>query len=90
MIYFGLLGLGLAIGVGIAALGCGIGQGIAVSGAAQGIARQPEAAGTIRTTMIIGLALIESLAIYSLLTFFMLKGSLPSTDAVMAYLNAGH
>ena len=64
MIYFGLLGLGIAIGLPIAALGCGIGQGIAVNGAMQGMARQPEAAGTIQTAMIIGLALIESYRLY--------------------------
>lgn len=80
MIYFGLLGLGIAIGLPIAALGCGIGQGIAVNGAMQGMARQPEAAGTIQTAMIIGLAFIESLVIYALVMFFMLRGSLPAVD----------
>ena len=43
MIYFGLLALGLGLGLGIAAIGAGIGQGIAANGALQGMARQPEA-----------------------------------------------
>ena len=77
MIYLALLALGVGIGVPIAAMGCGIGQGIAINGALQGMARQPEASGTIQTGMIIGLAFIESLTIYALLIFFMLKGFLP-------------
>lgn len=56
---------GLAIG--IAALGTGIGQGIGLKGATEGIARNPGASGKITTTLIIGLAMIESLAIYALL-----------------------
>jgi F-type H+-transporting ATPase subunit c len=59
------LGAGLAIG--LAGLGCGLGQGNAASGAVQGIARNPGAAGQIQTPMIIALALIESIALYGLL-----------------------
>lgn len=55
-----------ALSVGIAALGCGIGMGSAVGGACTGTARNPEASGKITVTMIIGLALIESLTIYGL------------------------
>lgn len=58
------LAAGLAIGLG--AIGPGLGIGIAVSGAVQGVARNPEAAGDIRTTMIIGAALSEAVAIYAL------------------------
>ncbi|HEX9594247.1 MAG TPA: ATP synthase F0 subunit C [bacterium] len=61
---FSVIAAGLAIG--IAVLGTGIGQGNAVNGATQGIARNPGAYGNIFTAMIVGLALIESLAIYSL------------------------
>jgi F-type H+-transporting ATPase subunit c len=60
-----------AIGLGIAALGCGIGQGIATGKAVEGIARQPEAVGDIRGSLLLGLALIESLTIYALVAFFM-------------------
>jgi len=55
-----------AMSVGVAALGCGIGMGTAVGGACTGTARNPEASGKITVTMIIGLALIESLTIYGL------------------------
>ena len=58
--------VGMAIGAGL----CGIGQGNAVSAACEGIARNPGAGGNIRTTLIIGLALIESLALYVLLIAF--------------------
>ncbi len=52
------------IGMGIASGLCGLGQGRATAGAVDAIARQPGAAGRIQTAMIIGLALIESLALY--------------------------
>jgi len=56
--------------LGIAAFGCGMGQGKAVAAACEGIARNPQSAGAIRTTMIIGLALIEALVIYALVAAF--------------------
>ena len=72
MATFGIaLGAGLAIG--IAALGGGIGQGMAMRGALEGIARNPNATDKIFTPMIIGLALIESLVIYGLVIAFMLQ-----------------
>jgi F-type H+-transporting ATPase subunit c len=55
-------GLGMAIAAGL----CGLGQGRAVAAAVEAMARQPGAAARIQTAMIIGLALIESLAIYTL------------------------
>ena len=55
-------GLGMAIAAGL----CGLGQGRAIASALEAIARQPGAATRIQTAMIIGLALIESLAIYML------------------------
>lgn len=59
--------IGAALGIGVAALGTGIGQGIGLSKACEGVARNPNASGKITTTLIIGLAMIESLAIYALL-----------------------
>ncbi len=53
-------GLGMALASGL----CGLGQGRATAAAVDAIARQPGAAGRIQTAMIIGLALIESLALY--------------------------
>jgi F-type H+-transporting ATPase subunit c len=61
----------LAIGAGIAVLtglGAGIGIGIATSKAAEAIARQPEAKGDIRTSLIIGCALAEATAVYGFVT----------------------
>ncbi len=61
-----LVCIAAALSVGVAALGCGIGMGSGIGGACSGIARNPEASGKITVTMIIGLALIESLTIYGL------------------------
>ena len=83
MLYWGLLGLGVAIGLPIAVIGAGLGQGRAVAAGLEGMARQPEAAGTIQTAMIIGLAIIESLVIYALVMFFMLKPLLPSVEQAL-------
>jgi F-type H+-transporting ATPase subunit c len=55
-------GIGMAVAAGL----CGLGQGRAIAAALEGMARQPGAAARIQTAMIIGLALIESLAIYTL------------------------
>ncbi|MBT3345767.1 MAG: ATP synthase F0 subunit C [Gemmatimonadetes bacterium] len=55
--------LGAAIGAGIGAVGAGLGIGKLASSAMEGIARQPEAVGDIRTNMIIAAALIEGVAL---------------------------
>ncbi|MBO4587274.1 MAG: ATP synthase F0 subunit C [Bacteroidales bacterium] len=57
--------LGAGIGAGLAAVGAGIGIGKIGQGAMEGIARQPEAAGTIRSTMIIAAALVEGVAFFA-------------------------
>jgi F-type H+-transporting ATPase subunit c len=61
---YAVLGCGLAIG--LAALGTGIGMGTGLSRACEGVARNPGVSGKIMTTLIVGLALIESLCIYAL------------------------
>lgn len=63
----GLTNLAAGIAIGIGAIGPGLGIGIAVRGAMEAIGRNPEAAGDIRTTLIIGAALAEAVAIYALL-----------------------
>lgn len=75
-------GIAIACGfaIGVAALGTGLGMGNAINGALQGTARNPEAGGKIMTTMIIGLALIESLAIYALLICFILVFKIPDLE----------
>lgn len=55
-----------AIGMAIAAAGCGIAQGMGLKAACEGTARNPEAGGKITVTLILGLAFVESLAIYAL------------------------
>ena len=65
-----------ALGVAIAAFGGALGQGRAAAAALDGIARNPSASDKIFTPMIISLALIESLVIYALVVFFMMKGSI--------------
>ena len=72
---FAALAAGLAIG--IAAAGCGLGQGRAAAAALDGIARNPQASDKLFTPMILGLALIESLAIYALVIAIMLIGKVP-------------
>ncbi|MCU1644329.1 MULTISPECIES: ATP synthase F0 subunit C [unclassified Nocardia] len=59
-----------AIGYGLAAIGPGIGVGIVVGKAIEGIARQPELQGTIRTTMFLGIAFTEALALIGLVAGF--------------------
>ena len=70
------LGLGLPLGIGLAAIGSGIGLGHAVGGAMEAIGRQPEAVGKIQTNMIIGAALIEALTIYALVFALLLMGKI--------------
>ena len=62
--------LGAAIGMGIASGLCGTGQGRAVASAAEAVARNPGARGGIQTLLVLGLAFIESLAIFTLLIIF--------------------
>jgi len=57
--------LGAALGAGITVIGAGLGIGRLASAALEAGARQPEAAGDARTTMIIAAALIEGVALFS-------------------------
>jgi F-type H+-transporting ATPase subunit c len=66
------LGAGLAIG--LAGLGCGIGQGLTAGNTTAGIARNPGSAGSMFVNYILGMVLIESIAIYGLVIAFQLVG----------------
>ncbi|MAC79056.1 MAG: ATP synthase F0 subunit C [Rhodobacteraceae bacterium] len=55
-----------ALAVGMGAIGPALGEGRAVAAAMDAIARQPEAAGTLSRTLFVGLAMIETMAIYTL------------------------
>ena len=70
----GLVAIGAALAIGLAALGGGLGQGRAAAAALDGISRNPQASGKIFVPMILGLALIESLVIYGLIIAFSLAG----------------
>ena len=60
------------IGYGLAAIGPGIGIGLIAGNAVQAMARQPEAAGMVRTTMFLGIAFTEALALIGFVLFFWL------------------
>ena len=64
------IGAGLCMGLG--AIGPAIGEGNAVGHALDGMARQPELTGTLRTNMILGCAITETTGIYSLLLSFLI------------------
>ncbi|MCA9607016.1 MAG: ATP synthase F0 subunit C [Myxococcales bacterium] len=70
------IALAAGLGIGIAAFGGALGQGRTAAAALEGIARNPNASGKLFTPMILGLALIESLVIYSLVVSLMLMGNL--------------
>lgn len=59
--------MGAAIAVGLAAAAGAIGMGIAIAKSSEGIARQPEAEGKIRTNLMLGLVFIETAIIYALI-----------------------
>jgi F-type H+-transporting ATPase subunit c len=70
----GLASMGAAIGAAIAAIAAGIGIGRIGGTAMEAIARQPEAAGDIRTNMIISAALIEGVALFAVVVCLMARG----------------
>ena len=72
--------------IAIAASVCGIAQSLGLKSAVEGIARNPESSGKVTVTMIIGLALIESLCIYTLVIAFMLLGKAPALDTMIKLL----
>jgi F-type H+-transporting ATPase subunit c len=72
-------GFGMAIG----SFGTGLGQGLAIKSAVEGVARNPSASGKILTTMMIGLAMIESLAIYVFVVAMIILFANPFTAQVM-------
>lgn len=57
--------LGVAFAMAIASGLCGLGQGRAIASAAEGVARNPGAGGQIQTLLLLGLAFIESLALFT-------------------------
>ena len=70
----GLSAIGAGIGYGAAAIGPGIGIGIVVGNAITAMARQPEASGVVRTTMFLGIAFTEALALFGFVLAFIISG----------------
>ena len=68
----GLKAIGAGIAVGIAAAGGAVAMGMATAKSSESIARQPEAEGTVRTTMMLGLVCIETAIIYALLVVILI------------------
>ncbi len=66
------IGAGLVFGLG--AIGPGVGLGYMIGKAVEAMARQPEAAGTVRTTMFIGIGVIEAIALFGFVLAFVLSG----------------
>ena len=64
---------GAGLAYGLAAIGPGIGIGYLVGQAVQAMARQPEAAGQVQTTMFLGIAFTEALALIGFVVFILLK-----------------
>jgi F-type H+-transporting ATPase subunit c len=67
----GITGSLNVVGYGLAAIGPGIGIGIVAGNAVQAMARQPEAAGMVRTNMFLGIAFTEALALIGFVLFFL-------------------
>jgi F-type H+-transporting ATPase subunit c len=70
----GLLGAGL--GAGVAVIGAGIGIGLIGRGATEGMARQPELAGSIQTAALILAALVEGVALFAIVVTFLIQGKI--------------
>ncbi|MPZ87642.1 MAG: ATP synthase F0 subunit C [Nitriliruptorales bacterium] len=68
----GAIGAGLVFGLG--AIGPGIGLGYLIGKAIESMARQPEAAGMVRTTMFLGIAFVEALALFGFVLSFIIGG----------------
>ncbi len=69
----GWASLGAGVGAGLAAIGAGIGIGLIGGRAVEGMARQPEAAGTIQTGALILAALIEGVALFAVVVAFVIQ-----------------
>lgn len=71
----------------VAAIGTGLAQGGAIKSALEGVARNPESSGKILTTMMIGLAMIESLAIYVFVIAMITLFANPFKDIIVEILS---
>jgi F-type H+-transporting ATPase subunit c len=72
--YRGLIALAAGLGLGLAAFGAALGQGRATAAAMESIGRNPNSADRIFTPLIVGLALMEALALYAFVIAIILQG----------------
>ena len=84
-VFYGIV-IAAGFGIALAAIGTGLAQGMAIKGAVEGTARNPEASGKITVTMIIGLAMIESLCIYALVIALILLYAYPMATPIAKML----
>jgi F-type H+-transporting ATPase subunit c len=73
----GLIAIAGGMGLGLAALGAALAQGRATAAAMESIGRNPNAADRVFTPLIVGLALMEALALYALVVAIILAGKIP-------------
>jgi len=72
----GLIGIAAGLGLGLAAFGAAPGQGRATAAAMESVGRNPSSADRLFTPLIVGLALMEALALYALVIAFILAGKI--------------
>ena len=81
--------LGASLGIGLGAIGPAIGEGRAVAQALQSIAQQPDETSTITRTLFVGLAMIESTAIYCFVVSMILLFANPFWEYFIAQASKG-
>lgn len=72
----GIIAIGAGIAMGLAALGIGLGQGMLGSKAMEAMGKQPEAAGSVRTAMIVAMAIMETIGVLTFVIAIVLAGKL--------------
>ena len=80
MEYLGMSYLAAGLGAGLVVVGAALGIGKLAAGALEGMARQPEVSGDLRTAMIIAAALIEGFTFFALVVTFMLATQAPKEN----------
>jgi F-type H+-transporting ATPase subunit c len=88
--YFTVSVFAAGFGIAVAAFGGSLGQGMGLKAAVEGIARNPESSGKVTVTMLIGLAMIESLVIYALVISLILIYAHPQSAGIAALFGMGH
>ena len=72
----GIIAIGAGLAIGLAAIGIAIGQGILASKAMESMGKQPEAAGSVRTAMIVAMAIMETIGVLTFVVAIVLVGKI--------------